>query len=313
MSVLQSRVGRRGFTLIELLVVIAIIAILIGLLLPAVQKVREAAARMSCSNNLKQLGLAAQNYASASDSKLPPLVTAQGPYNGTILLTLLPYVEQQSLFDQRMATDPSNTFFGPNNGRAPNAVKTYNCPSDTTVSAGVNTFGYAASSYGGNYQLFGTAVQNTGFAPKYNVGNIPDGASNTVAFAEHLSVGYVSGGPCLTVWDAWSTQGRCFYGNFGDANHGPWIGVNSNLPQISSWCTFGDTLSGAGPFYWYSIQVRPGQAEKNHRCSTSSNHSSVVLAGLADGSVRGVTGSTSQATWIYALTPDDGQPMGSDW
>src|SRR3954468_12885725 len=93
--------SRLAFTLIELLVVIAIIAILIGLLLPAVQKIREAANRMKCSNNLKQLGLAMQNYASNYQDQLPPLASAQGTYNGTILFTLLPYVEQTALYDQR--------------------------------------------------------------------------------------------------------------------------------------------------------------------------------------------------------------------
>ena len=313
MRTLHSEHRRRGFTLIELLVVIAIIAILIGLLLPAVQKVREAAARMSCSNNLKQLGLAVQNYAGTYDSQLPPLVSSQGTYNGTILYTLLPFIEQTALYNQRLTANPANTFYGPNNGATPVSVKTYSCPSDITVINGVNTFGYAAASYGGNYQLFGSSVVNNGFSARYNIGNIPDGTSNTVAFAEHLSVGYVSGGPCLNVWDAWSTTNKCFYGGFGDANHGPWIGVNANLPQISSWCTVGDTLNGAGPYYWYSIQIKPGSAAKNHRCSVSSAHTGVVQAALADGSVRSVSGSISQATWILALTPDDGQPMGSDW
>ncbi len=305
--------NREGFTLIELLVVIAIIAVLIGLLLPAVQKVREAAARMSCSNNLKQLSLAAQNYASTFDGRLPPLVSAQGTYNGTILFTLLPYVEQTALFDQRVAANPANTFLGPNNGGTPVPIKTYYCPSDYTASGGMNSYNYAAASYGGNYQLFGTVVQNTGFTPKYKLGNIPDGTSNTVAFAEHMSVGFVSGGPCLNDWDAWSTTSGYFYGSFGDANHGPWVAVNAGLPQISNWCTIGDTLSGAGPYYWYSIQISPSPAQKNHRCSTSSGHTSVVLASLADGSVRSVSGSITQATWVAALAPDDGQVLGSDW
>src|SRR3954462_4453376 len=94
---------RRGFTLIELLVVIAIIAILIGLLLPAVQKVREAAARMTCSNNLKQMGTAVHNYASANQDRLIPGMTdgtsgnpayACAPFH----FSMLPYIEQDNMF-----------------------------------------------------------------------------------------------------------------------------------------------------------------------------------------------------------------------
>ena len=206
-----SRTRRRGFTLIELLVVIAIIAILIGLLLPAVQKVREAAARMQCANNLKQIGLALQTYHD-SNSGFPPITPDTVRFNPTESIYyvhyLLPYVEQ-SAYSQ--AIRPGGNWITPQpypphpnnypqslNGKVP-AV--FICPSDTSA-------GRQKVVDGNGFQLFGcnyygmcsglndanmwnntapstqTALFNMGVSKR--IADVTDGTSNSLAVVEYL-------------------------------------------------------------------------------------------------------------------------------
>jgi prepilin-type N-terminal cleavage/methylation domain-containing protein len=188
----------RGFTLIELLVVIAIIAILIGLLLPAVQKVREAAARSKCSNNIKQLSLGTVNLADTMNGKLPgsiglyPNIGIPSAYNSTggEFLPLLPYIEQDNLFKAslNMTGDGNDNRNGPNptytqwSTPVKNAfVPVYICPSDYTQSPATP----AHSSYGQNGQVFreGQWARNTLRFPA----GFPDGTSNTVFYTEKLA------------------------------------------------------------------------------------------------------------------------------
>ena len=129
---------KSGFTLIELLVVIAIIAILIGLLLPAVQKVREAAARTTCVNQLKNLSLAVGNF-EGTFTKFPNMSTnhtAVPPdqYSGSFFAQLLPYIEQEAL--QKLVTTTPFTW---NHANAKSAIKIMVCPSDISVSNGIFT------------------------------------------------------------------------------------------------------------------------------------------------------------------------------
>jgi prepilin-type N-terminal cleavage/methylation domain-containing protein/prepilin-type processing-associated H-X9-DG protein len=185
---------RNGFTLIELLVVIAIIAILIGLLLPAVQKVRDAAARMSCQNNLKQLGLALHNYAD-SNGGFPPARMTTPKTHGWIALTL-PYFEQGNLFtryDQAVNwDDPRNDLPA---GRSTNSadLKVLFCPSTARGRKGANGRGitdYTAlnrvvnNAYTGTVRADPTRQGVLGLNVRRRVTDITDGTSNTLLLSE---------------------------------------------------------------------------------------------------------------------------------
>jgi prepilin-type N-terminal cleavage/methylation domain-containing protein/prepilin-type processing-associated H-X9-DG protein len=162
--------GRRGFTLIELLVVIAIIAVLIGLLLPAVQKVREAAARTTCSNNLHQFGLAMHNYHDVNHA-FPPAFAKPSNYGWSTWL--LPYVEQQNLFN---SLNPHETVLTLN---ANTTVKlsVFLCPSDPAGNINKWFGGYAKSNY-----VVSEQVSDGGSA--IPMSTITDGTSNTIMIAE---------------------------------------------------------------------------------------------------------------------------------
>ena len=214
MKCLRSVRLRFGFTLVELLVVIAIIGILVGLLLPAVQAAREAARRMQCSNNLKQLGLAAHNYHDAS-KKFPIGHHFKGTFTNTGLaygwgFALLPYIEQGSLYNQFDLRWPVMNIANSRNGiLAATPLAAFSCPSDTKPAQRddpVNTpttptviiKNSATSSYQGNggaysgWQGVGTPVperwngvfERDARGAPYGIKDITDGTSNTILVTE---------------------------------------------------------------------------------------------------------------------------------
>ncbi len=316
--------ARRGLTLIELLVVIAIIAVLMGLLLPAVHKVREAAARLTCSNNLKQIALAAHNYHDGA-SRLPtgarPSEMVGGvPTKGTnVWVELLPFVEQGNLRLRWDFADNRNNVAGGRAATQAQVLKVLLCPSDrlpdpvwelTPYDPNLPlppwSFGfYGISSYGGNA---GTRSVPTGGMPalprlskdgviyvgsRVGLGDITDGSSNTFLFGErfHHDPEYERrravvwpAAPPMAGWGRWG-----FVANFGASGNislSTPVRINYSVPPGGNISTMED-----------------------RSCAFGSGHPGGANFAFADGSVRFLRDSTTLLTLQALSTRDKGEVL----
>jgi type II secretory pathway pseudopilin PulG len=266
---------RPGFTLFQLIVVLAILAILIGLLLPAVQRVRQAAARIKCANNLRQLGLAMHN-ANDTYGSFPPAVGhypagATNPF-GTLLFHALPFIEQDNLYQS--AADEQKKFSVWNNGVYRQPVKIYVSPLDPTLPDSVFEGWLGTTSYAANFQVFGHPSDNSMQGTR-RITDITDGTSLTIMFAMRYQV--CNGEP--TGWG--------------------YAGEDTRAPVFA--------YRNTGKF-----QLAPPQAKCDSALAQAPVPQGLNVS-RCDGSVAFVTDKISPQTWWAACTPDGGEVIGDDF
>ena len=319
---------RCGFTLIELLVVIAIIAVLIGLLVPAVQRVREAASRTQCANNVKQLGLAAHNYHD-THKHLPPGIgyhpTTENGVFGTYFFHLLPHLEQDNLFRNALGivpfpppVGPTAVYYPGNNNVYSQRVAVFLCPSDPSAGPDgvvrINGVAFGAACYGPNALVMAqndltTKPYKVNPQGKTRIADITDGTSNTILYAEKYA-------RCAnTAMLPQFQDGGTAWGYMAAAPF-PWQPPPMTLPVKSfqvGFCIPALANQGApdavGPTSRFQVQPTPGNCDPTRAATAHAG----IQVGMVDATVRMLAPSLSGDTWWAAVTPRGNEVLGSDW
>jgi prepilin-type N-terminal cleavage/methylation domain-containing protein len=325
---------RRGFTLIELLVVIAIIAILIGLLVPAVQKVREAAARTETNNNLRQLGLALHNCSDAY-KKFPPAVGKFGGVPSTLLGTihthLLPYDEQLPLYNKFITDGQAGGQPAANLAIANAVVKVYQAPSDPSMTGN----GAGQTNFAANIRVFADSARISNYAQPANIvspntggvpgayacsvgvqNGFPDGTSNTLIFVCRYAETQNPSYPPATLENKTRIQANLVP----DGANPPPPGFAAVAgPASSSGAFFGGHVPTASAgnlaLDTYTYQNSPSITNARFQPSTYGHGmgASGISVCMGDVSTRQVNPGVIPDTWMRAVHPYDGLPNGNDW
>jgi prepilin-type N-terminal cleavage/methylation domain-containing protein len=320
----------RGFTMVELLVVIATVAVLIGLLFPAVQQCRESANRTVCRNNLRQLGVSAHRYHD-THQHLPPGIGYYPPARGmfgTYLFHLLAYIEQGNLDSNSLGSvrfpppyGPTTLHYPGNNDVYAQRVAVFLCPSDPSIGPGgtvmVDGVPFGASSYAPNGLISGTADLNANppvGSPqgKMRMADILDGTSNTILHAEKYArcASTTMPPPFRDGGNVWA---YCVSPLF------PWQPPPMNPPGKPYFPGFAIAAlvgrgapDAIGPGSKFQVQPSPflGNCDPT-RAATA--HAGGMMVGLVDGSVRTLAPSISGAIWWAAVTPSGGEVLDLNW